>query len=480
MKNPHDQLDAMHLTDWDSARESAIQLQRHKQLVGAARDSRFIERIDRLWGTSLEENGTDLLKGLALLFRIGAVAKHTRSHFEALAAQVVRAPSKVPQELSDSDDRRYLGEGLRFSSGPWKAAYLAKAAVEEVSGEEARVHYISALLLERGELSACINDLRTEFSTWEVETQDTGASRARRMTRVVAALKRSVIENDPALGEGFGIGLLEMARAATGGEQIADENAKVQAAEALLDLLSTAIRFHFSISSDVETYSIIGLVRRWFPSDNPPEELASILASVGKQALEAIIFLAKQGVPNDQLRRTFLLIAGEGRGSAELQTAGREVPGVSAELRRWLVVGRLPRESMATNDAVDETILRAVDKDVASLFRETTELDATLDRIVDDLPASMSSYEPQLVPSVRRLVDGLRRVSQRVNLLAARRQMRFGSAVGEQVEFNPVDHELPSGDVSGIVRVKRPSVVRVGDAVAPIVVLKAEVEGGTD
>lgn len=469
---------SLDFTDLDSVRESAIRLQRDKQLVAATRAAGFFGQIEKLWTLAREEGGLELLKALALFFRIAAVAKHTRPQFEDLTAQVVNAPSVKPQTLPDSDDRRYLGEALVFASGPWKANYLAEAAVEEVSGEDARDQFVAALMGSVETLSECLLALQYQFETWDVGTQDVGTSRARRLSRVVSSLKKTVIAQDPSIGAALGTALLNFSRAAVAGENISDTNARVQAADSILDFISTVVRFHFSIASDVETYAVVAFVRRWFVTDNPPKELEGVLNTVGGQVLEALVFLAKQGVPNDQLRKTLQLVVGEARATAELRLIGRDMAGIPDDLRQWFLVGTRPAASLSTKDAVDETILRTVDKDIASLFRDAYDLVSIMDRIQDDLPASMAVYEPKLVPAVDRLSECIRRVAQRINMLAARRQMRFNGTIGEWVDFNPVDHELPLETLKGrIAKIKLPSVVRGAEGAAPIVVLKAEVEG---
>ncbi|UDL88119.1 hypothetical protein LGH82_23585 [Mesorhizobium sp. PAMC28654] len=476
--SPNEIEGALDLSSLDAARESAVRLQRDKQLVSATRDAGFFARIERLWNAARDKDGVDLLKAVSLLFRISAVAKHVRPRFEDLVSQIANVPAASPQTLVESDDRRYLGEGLRFASGSWKANYAAQAAVEEVSGEEAREQFVAVLVESVGSLGGALQALRFEFDSWRVDTQDVGASRARRMARIVSCLKRIVIEQDPEVGNDVGAALLAFARSAIAGEPILDVSARVQAAEALLDLASSIVRFHFSIASDSETYAVVAFVRRWFPSDNPPTELQPILNIVGRQVLEALIFLGKQGVPNDQLRRTFLLVLGESRGLVELRQVGSELPGIPEELRHWFLSGRLSSVKLATNDAVDETALRTIDRDIAYLFRDASDLVATLDRIEDDLPAAMSNYEPRLVPSVTRLSEGVKRITQRVNVVAARRQMRFGGMIGQLVDFNPVDHELPFESLKGsVAKIKLPSVIKGAEGAPPIVILKAEVEG---
>jgi len=466
------------LGDLDAARQSAISLQRQKLLVGATRENDFMERIQQLWLVACQNEGDNLLRGLALLFRIGAVAKHIRPRFELLASQVTYPPALTPQALPDSDDRRYLGEGLAFASGSWKVKYLAKAAIDEVSGEEAREQFVAGVVQETGTLSDSISALRDSFESWQVETQDIGVSRARRMTRVVLALKKAVVDLDPEIGDGAGSVLLAFVRSSIAGEQISDVAARIQAAEALLDFVSTVVRFHFSIASDVETYAAVGVVRRWFVSDNPPEELVPLLDAVGRQISEALIFLAKQGVSNDQLRKTLLVVMGSARGGAELDRVGSQIPGIPGELRQWLVSGKRAASRLATGDAVEETVLRTVDKDIASLLREALDLRTSLDRLEDDLPAAVAGYEPRLVPTVERLSSTARRIAQRIEMLAARRQMRFSGEAGDVVDFNPVDHELPTEELKGrTAKIKLPSVIRGIDGAPPIVILKADVEG---
>ena len=138
----------------------------------------------------------------------------------------------------NADDRRYFGEALRFAFGDWKRRYLSDAIIEEGAGEEARAAFMIGLVLESANIASTLRALAESFAAWSVATKDVGASRVRRLVRVAAALKTSIVELDPPPGDDLGQALLSFGRAALGGEQINDRDLQVQTSAAFLDLLS--------------------------------------------------------------------------------------------------------------------------------------------------------------------------------------------------------------------------------------------------
>jgi hypothetical protein len=458
-------------------REAVASLQRSKSLIAAARAPEFVRRLEGLRALCLEGPGETRLEAMALLFRIGAVAKALKPKIERIVSEVTTAPDVAPQLLSDPDDRRYVGEALRLATGDWKPKYLARAVVEEVSGEEARAAFTTGLVSASETLAEAFEALCDAFSAWSVGTADTGTSRARRLIRVVTALKGAIVALDPNPGDKIGQTLHSLARAALSGEQVGDPLVQSQAAAALLELLSTLLRFHFSLASDNETFAVVSMLRRWFhPRDWPPD-LTEKCQEVARQISEALVFLAKQGINDEALRKTLLDVLGESEGSVELRRLANDVPGIPNETRAWLLAGRRSAIPMAAQEAIEETVLRSVDRAIAELFRDSEDLELVLDRLQDDMAAAFGAYEPKLVPSADRLVSTIRRVARRVHSLAERRSLRFGGRVGDAAVFSPVDHEQPvDGIVTRVVRIKRPSVERSIEGSPPIVVLKAEVE----
>jgi hypothetical protein len=465
-------------SDVRGMREAVIALQRSKSLATAARTPAFSGRMEELRSFSAVGAGETRLEALALLFRIGAVAKSLRPKIEAIASEVLTSPGVPVQVIEDPDDRRYVGEALKFASGEWKRNYLARAVVEEVSGEEARAAFTVALVSASRSMADALQSLVEAFDGWVVGTQDVGASRVRRLVRVASALKSAIIELNPDPGDRFGSALLAFARAALGGESIGDREIQAQATGATLALLSTTVRFHFSLASDVETFAVVAFLHRWFQSRGWPTETGEERLTVARQIKEALVFLAKQGIGEDALRKTFLLVLNEEEAMSELRRLANDVPGIPSDLRTWLLTGRRQSVELATSDAVDETVLRAVDRDIAVLLRDSADLQAVLDRLEDDLAPAFKAYEPKLAPTADRLAAAARRIGHRIKELTARRYLRFVGRTGDVVEFNPVDHEPPADGIFGrMVRIKYPLIVRVAEGSPPATVLKAEVEG---
>lgn len=466
------------LDNLNEARESAITLQRKKALARATKAPDFEGKIERLLAQALRDGDESTLQCIALMFRIAAVANPIRPTMGRLVGTMLREPALLPQQLPDSDDRRYFGEGLQHAVGEWVVGYTARASVEETAGEDAREQFLRALLRSTNDLTQAVNALRLAFSSWKVETQDIGASRARRLTRVLIAFRKVLVDIDPEPGDSLGASYGDLVRAAIGGEPILDAEAREQAAIATLDLLSAVVRFHFSISSDVETYSVTSAIRRWFPSQRLPGSVEPLMRVVARQLAEALVFLAKQGIAHEQLRRTLMSMVGDARGSAAFREMVTEVKGVPDELRRWLLTGKREAPKLATSAAVDESVLRTLDMDLAFLLRDSKDLKAGLDILEDDLPAAVASYEPRLVPVAERLLLTSRRIAARIDAIATKRQMRFEGQPGEVTEFNPVDHEEPSAPLRTLkVRIREPGVIRMGGNGPATTILRATVEG---
>jgi hypothetical protein len=465
-------------SDVQSMRNVVTLLQRNKSLAAAARESSFVRRLEETAPLFLADSGETRLAMLALLFRIAAVAKNIRPMAEKMASSVLDAPRMMPQTLEDADDRKYLGEALKYASGEWKAKYLAGAVVCEMSGEEARSAFTVALISATQNLSEALRALGEAFSTWTVKTNDVGQSRARRLIRVTSALKSTITEIDPGPGDGFGVALQAFTRSALGGEQIEDRPLQIHVAGALLGVLSTTVRFHFSLASDVETYAVIPVLRRWFQSRGWPEELSTERRAVATQISESLVLLAKQGVFGDDLRKALFLVLNNDESNLELRRVANDVPGIPSEIRAWMVSGRQSVDPMSKSEAVQETVLRSVDRDIAGLFRDAADLDATLDRLEDDLAAALQAYEPKLAQTADRFVALDRRIVRRIIALAGRRFLRVRGRAGDIVEFNPIDHEMPADNTPvRVVRIKHPPVEQSIQGSPPNVVLKAEVEG---
>ena len=131
--SPKQQASDLALVDLESARSETITLQREKRLVAATRDPKFMSGIEALWSDARGRGGIDLLRALALMFRICAVARNVRPRFQELASLISDEPSAVPGDLSDSDDRRYLADGFAFVVGDWRARYFASGRIPTAS-----------------------------------------------------------------------------------------------------------------------------------------------------------------------------------------------------------------------------------------------------------------------------------------------------------------------------------------------------------
>ena len=105
------------------------------------------------------------------------------------------------QLLNDADDRLNFARACRQMSEPWLPAYLARAIAQEETGEKARVELVSALLGNVSSLSEGLVHLAASFKSLKPGTEFPGDSVARRLTRMLSALREHLLESELDAGD---------------------------------------------------------------------------------------------------------------------------------------------------------------------------------------------------------------------------------------------------------------------------------------
>jgi len=464
--------------DLDRLREITIALARPGVTNKAWSFSAFQTGVRTLIERSASTDGEDRLKTLALLARLMTQPSKAVQHaIRSGLGHPAPALLALPSLLSDPQDREYLAQAVRLAAIPNRAEYLAVFSASEgqyLSG--ARKQATIGLIEEAPSLTAAFDLLGQELRVQEFDTQDVGSSRARRLVRTLEAILNALRVTDPVVEADVGPAFGRLLTAGLGGSPIKERSVAIEVAVAALDVLTAFVRPNFSLARDPQVFDGVAVLRRLFaPARWPDETLASRKALAGVLR-EAIALLAQAGITDNKLRHTIILLLEDHLAEVTLRELADRSPGLTQEVRHWLARGRAIR-TLEGSEATAETLLEAVDRDIAEAFREAAGLRETWEHVKDDLADAVRDAPPYLKQAVDRVGSRLDRLARRVALVASKREMELTDEVGEAVEYSPVDHEAdhPLAGVR-VVRIIAPKVTRRARSGPPQIVLKSRVE----
>lgn len=464
--------------DLDRLREIAIALAKPGVTNKAWSFPAFQMGVRTLIERSASTNGEDRLKILALLARLmtqpsKAVQQAIRSGLAQPAPELVALPNLLP----DPQDREYLAQAVRLAAIPNRAQYLAVFSAGEgqyLSG--ARKQATIGLIEEAPSLTAAFDLLGQELRVQEYDTQDIGSSRARRLVRTLEAILNALRVTDPIVETDVGPAFGRLLVAGLSGAPIRERSVAIEVAVAALDVLTAFVRPNFSLARDPQVFDGVAVLRRLFTPARWPDETLAPRKALAGVLREAIALLAQAGITDNKLRQTIILLLEDHLAEATLRELADKSPGLTQEVRHWLTRGRAIK-TLEGSEAASETLLEAVDRDIAEAFREAALLRETWEQVKDDLADAAGDASPYLRQAVDRVSSRLDRLARRVALVASKREMELTDEVGEAVEYSPVDHEAdqPLAGVR-VVRIVAPKVTRRARSGPPQIVLKSRVE----
>jgi hypothetical protein len=443
------------------SREAIQHLIRLKEVDAARTEPAFAQPLLRLGSEAAATNPEERAEAIALAFRIAAVAKGARQTISRNFRDALTQPIATAQLLPDAKDREYLAQALSQASGDWLVSYLGREAVLEESGERARGALITALLIKADSLVSVIDALAGGFRNWTPRTADVPGSRARRLQRVIRALRVALLRSALPVGTELGTSLGSLLSSAIERVHPPSRSALISSASEFLETLIEVIRLHFSLATEHETYAVVLQIKRLFLPSGWPDRLRNSLRPLASQLEEAIILLGKQGIVDEELRKVLEMLVDAPYAKRRLMDLADNVAGLNPSVRNWFASGgealRFRRTPLA-----EESQLIDADRRIAMIYREALAIMRGISR--DDGAHAVAPG------ATRRLVE-------LVTELAAHRKLQVRGEQGDRVQYSPSEHDLgerPLG--SRLVRIVRPMVEREAVPGVRQVILPAEVE----
>jgi len=439
------------------------------KLVNAARlDPRFALGIEKC--LNVPESGIDVLSGISIAYRLGAASKPAMGIVRGTSSGLLLRPLPPLSLLTNGKDRYYVTLALSDAEGDWVNSYIAHSITDEDSAELAR-RELTNQLFSKLPLSDGLALIADAFRQIAFETEKPAESAAKRLRRIIAAIRPSITRHSLVPGDSLGLSLRALFDSPSRfGQPVSGERPWKELATESCGLVSDILRTQLTVLADPEIYRSLQPAKAWVGPQMWPRfcKQSAAAQAVSTALQDSIVLLAKQGVTDQRLLDTLEFVVGARDAAASIASKlASDNPGLDADVRDWLT--RFGRER--TSPLLDS-------------FKKAS--DADIDTYVASLLLSVLRLEQGLGSSQARAAIGTRteyahdieRLVLDVKRLASIRNIATRLQPGEIVEYLPAAHELLGGHRMGVrqVRVVQQLVERLGADGVPVVVQRAIVE----
>ena len=424
--------------------------------------------------------GEHQLLAIAFAWRITAVTsmKDNRRFLIQCLQNDYRPPSVPALTLSDPDDRKYLGEALRWKSDDWVTEFLIQSIAQEKDGKQARLAFCETLLTKQTDLASSLKEIGAALKTLNLDQKDKNLGRAKQLINILQSLSEAVwnMPDDLNIGDDLGDAFSQLLNSVISNGEISERSARIDLARNAIEFFIMLARLQTTLASQSESYTFIRSVKRIFSPADWPDELAGTLNTLAKIVAHQLIFLLQLDRPNNELRSLINFIMGDVVGKSYLSKLAKNTSGLTSEDQYWLESGK-KRTTGATETAIGESALAQFDSDLAHLCRAVDTLSQTLEAAQQAFENEADLLPKMTASLVRRYFERSGDAHRKASKLFERRGLSVTGRIGEILEFDPAIHE-PSRDAFGekMVRVSAKAVERTLSGAQKITIIKAEVD----
>lgn len=421
--------------------------------------------------------GRDRLDALMLLARLRKQQNRPFSAaFEQRLARPMPTLEAFPWEVSDSKERLYLAQAMRLVRFPEQIDYLAAFVASEAQPKSDARDAAAECLVEQAEtLDAAFDALGQALTRQPHGTKDPGTSRAIRLNRTLGSVREALRSLDPKVGPETGAHYSRLLRVGLG-SSLAERGPRIEVANAALGVLDAWVRPNFSLARRAGTFAAVKVLNNLFKPARWPDETRDRRLALAGIVREATRMLAEAGITDGDLRAVLVELLEEPMALAILSGIARDTGGLQHDVRHWLETGRALRV-IENAGVVGETVLGALDRDLAEAFRDAAVTVKGFRLSGDDLKDSLAAISPSLKAVFEELETRAMRLGRRIESIGAQRGFELDGEVGAAVEYMPGDHTSDE-PVAGqrVVRVVASRVVRRHANGVQQTVLKAKVK----
>jgi hypothetical protein len=419
----------------------------------------------------------DRLLALAQLVRISQALKPLAVKIRESVLPVLKDPLPALNLLKAGDDRAYVAIACRWADSAWVLDYAAKGIVHEETAEKARTELVGVLFSRVSCISEVLSLIREHLSAWRPSTDEPADSMARRITRILSAIRGEIANSRLPPGPKPGELLANLIRVQLDllGSPREDTVKIALASEALL-LIHAIVRTRFSLATDPTAYAAARVAYRIFGTSGWPGKIHDHVEPLIDLMLEAILLLALQGIAAESIvEQLAFVVDNRIRTEALLSQLAIANPEIPESVRVWL--RREPTRRTSNNSRIDASQDLRADPAVADALLQAWRLEDARHLLRTSIVPSLSVLDPSQVPLAASLDGRIEALVRSVEEIGTVRRLMLLGTVGTEQQHQPKFFELVDGIPKETVRILRPSVVRMAADGSPgDVVLKGLAE----
>ena len=346
---------------------SIVEMTKEKTLVRLAKTLEFWSGVLTLATRVDSSNENEQVAAIIALARIASSVRQRREDVNALLAEGIKTPPVAIVTLNAPDDRTYVIAACRTGRHEWAGPFFARMVVVEEHADQTRNEAARGLIENTVDFGVAIQLVFRELRLLKFETEHPPNSLAKRLRRVLSALRGACAELNPLPGKGVGRSLaygLELLFRPVGPPTAASRKAVLIEAA---DLVHEMVRSRFSQATIAETYEVLTVIRRWYDVSEWEALVPGVeaLKHISRDLAEALSLLARANATDDPLLSLLPVVTGSGATASTLrQTLASQTTGLTEEVRNWL--SGLP--SKKRSRTAEESQQRHADVYVADLL----------------------------------------------------------------------------------------------------------------
>ncbi len=383
--------------------------------------------------------------GLSVSSRAASVSKPMEEIFNPHMVECLKTSKPPFVALHDGEDRWYLAKAMQLADPSRVADIAFTEIVREDVGEKARKTWVEIAFAAASSREDLLRQINSSISHVFGAQRSRSNSLARRIRRIVPALKDELILSELPAGPDYGNQLRILLSGHFSDDGPEEKTLREEYVQDSLAVLADVARLSLSISSDPRTYIAVSDMKDWWRPASAPVEVERLGAKLAATGVETLLVFARQGHKNEPLRKGILEAVGR---SAFQRLAERTVnldATLSEEMGTWLVTGGSAK-SRHSSEVVDALSTERTNEDVSRLliYLASAELDSSE---ITSLSREIEDLMPEQGDGVLEIGKRIKQVSQIVGSMAKRRHLELFGRVGDTVEFDPAQHE-PIGEIA--------------------------------
>lgn len=361
--------------------------------------------------------------------------------------------------LEDAEARLNVARACSMTDAPWLQAYRATSIANETAPKP-RAEMMEGIVSRASSIAEVLDLLLPAFEGIQPETENPADSLAKRLSKTLEVFRTTVLasllEAGPDVGKKLD-GFIRSTLTSTGRPK--NEEVQQELTREVALTLHDLVRSRFSLATEPQTFQALQYCRSFFSGISWPQGVQSEMQLLVQDVSEALVMLARMGVPNQDLLSRLELTCGlKERARAVASQLADKHTEIDESIRAWLRTGRMVT-TISASEVLQESLLASMDETLGLALIEARIFKDRSDS-AQRLKNSLEIFDPGLVSVFNGLASQSNLMLAAIEDLAKRRELDLVGTTGEEIEFSPKYF-----DALGVLRgsrgiIQRPAVVK--------------------